>query len=64
MCECVIRVLLYSWDPMATDFKNLEVNSYDSGPGALLKPFREHCGMVYTLFVGNIPLSMEKVRTS
>lgn len=60
-CVSLLYVSLYSWNPMATDFKNPEVNSYDSGPGALLKPFREHCGVVYTLYVGNVPLSMEKV---
>lgn len=46
---------------MAMDFRNPDVNSYDSGPGALLKPSREACGLVYNLFVGNIPSSMEKV---
>ena len=46
---------------MAKDFKNPELNSYNSGTAGLLKPQREACGNVYSLFVGNVPSSMEKV---
>ncbi|CAI8047728.1 hypothetical protein GBAR_LOCUS26408 [Geodia barretti] len=49
-----------SWDPMASDYRSREFNSYETGAGALMQAAKESGGGDFTLFVTNIPLGLPK----
>lgn len=59
-----------SWNPMEEDYNSRSFNSYVSGPGVLMESSRKVGGgagsprrpsTVITLFVDNIPISLNKV---
>ena len=56
------------WDPMREDFENVEVNSYDQGPGAYLETHLQrpthrdkNNQVVFKLMVNRIPNKLSKV---
>ena len=60
MCVCSGNEV-EGWDPMASDYRSREFNSYETGAGALMQAAKESGGGDFTLYVTNIPLSLPKV---
>ena len=65
MCLCSGNEEVEDWDPMASDYKSREFNSYESGSGALMQVAKNRAGETggadITLYVSNIPVSLPKV---